>query len=92
MSNRPREELRVQLAREEARLAELEAERERTRERIAALKLRISGFDEKDPSVSAEASRPQSSVSATPRTSAEKIALFRQLFRGRPSIHRRRVR
>ncbi|MDP6777228.1 MAG: DEAD/DEAH box helicase family protein [Candidatus Latescibacteria bacterium] len=90
MSNRPREELRVQLAEEEARLAELEAERERTRERIAALKLRISGCDEKDPSVSAEASPTQSSVSATPRTSAEKIALFRQLFRGRPDVYPKR--
>ena len=48
MSGKTKHDLHRELAREEARFAPLETERERTRERIAALKLRISGREEKE--------------------------------------------
>ena len=90
MSDQTQEDLQRQLEQEEARLAHLEAERGRVRERIAELKLRISGRGEKGSSVGAEASSPEPPEESAPLTSSEKIALFRQLFRGRPDVYPKR--
>jgi superfamily II DNA or RNA helicase len=72
-----RETIRGEIARQQAAVERLDREREQARERLRALEASLG-----DDTVS--------TVSATsPTTSAEKIALFRSLFRGRADIYPR---
>jgi hypothetical protein len=81
---RSKDEIRREMAREEARLAELErccAEAER---RIAMLKEDLRAAGSRQGRLPHGLSNPQKTP--TPRTSAEKIHLFQSLFRGRPDV------
>ena len=84
MSTQRRHALLDALAREEARLTELAAEREQTERRIANLRAELVALDESTPAP------PTQSRMTTPRTSSEKVALFRQLFRGRLDVFPKR--
>ena len=80
MSDRTPDDLRRELTREQDRLATLDGERVRTRERIAALRAEL-----------AATSRPAAETKGTPpRSPGEKVALFRSLFRGRADLFARR--
>lgn len=81
MSAQERKTLLDALAREEARLTELTAEREQTNQRIAKLRAQLSALG-----VPKTASSTPVQVTTTPRTSSEKVALFRELFRGRLDV------
>ena len=82
-------ELREAIADEERRLAELGEEARRAQARLAAL--------QSDLASTTSASTTQTNVVAdplaqpppptTPRSSAEKVALFRSLFRGRADVY-----
>ena len=85
MNDRRRRKLLDELAREEAKLTELTAEHERTGRRIAKLRAELSALDESTPAPLAQAQ-----VTTTPRKSSEKVALFRQLFRGRIDVFPKR--
>lgn len=86
MSDCRRRELLDELEREEARLTELTAERDQTGRQIARLRAELSALDEADHA----ASLPSVQFSKTPRKSSEKVALFRQLFRGRIDVFPKR--
>jgi superfamily II DNA or RNA helicase len=77
-----REELRAHVAAEEVRLARLDAEREASHARLVVLRQQLAGGTV--PAPGALAALPRSS--ATPVTPAEKVALFRSLFRGREDV------
>jgi hypothetical protein len=80
MNGRAPGDLRRELEREQERLATLDGERARTRERIAALRTEL-----------AAASRVGVETEvATPRSPGDKVALFRSLFRGRADVFARR--
>lgn len=80
MSDRPPGDLRRELEHEQDRLATLDSERARTRERIAALRAEL-----------AAASRAGNETEvAAPRSPGDKVALFRSLFRGRADVFARR--
>jgi hypothetical protein len=86
MSDCRRRKLLDELEREEARLTELTAERDQTGRQIARLRAELSTLDEADHA----ASLPSVQFSKTPRKSSEKVALFRQLFRGRIDVFPKR--
>ncbi len=70
------------LARLEARLESLDAERTAILAQVAAMRLRLTG--------AAEAPQPQSlslTTAAAPRTPDDKVRLFARLFRGRPDVY-----
>ncbi len=79
--------LRDELARQEARLAELDAQESRVRARIAEIREELLAPDGKEKPV---ASSSVVRDSSTPRTSSEKVALFQKLFRGRLDVFPRR--
>jgi hypothetical protein len=79
MSGRAPGDLRRELEREQERLATLDGERARTRERIAALRTEL-----------AAARCRRGDRVATPRSPGDKVALFRSLFRGRADVFARR--
>ena len=82
-----RDELLIEIAREETRLADLKAEVETTQSRIAGLREQLASA----PLVQIPAqSRPTADHAAVPATGAAKIALFRSLFRGREDVFPRR--
>ena len=90
MADRNERAMRETLAREEARLAEIEIERTRVERRIAELKARLT-------SALHEAGRARESVRkaaltnrSVPSTSKEKIGLFLDLFRGRTDVYPKR--
>ena len=72
------------LAREEARLTKLDTEREQTNQRIADLRAELCALDESKPAPSTQLQ------TTTPRTSGEKVVLFRELFRGRLDVFPKR--
>ena len=77
------EELREAIAREEARVARLEDERRLAQGRLDALRSELAALG-------ARASNrllPLIPEPARPETSAEKVTLFRQLFRGRDDLY-----
>ncbi|MFH1278917.1 MAG: DEAD/DEAH box helicase family protein [Candidatus Eisenbacteria bacterium] len=86
MNDRRRDASFEELKREEARLAELDAERDQARQRIARLQAELSSLEE---SGHAEQRRDIQDGGA-PRAPSEKIALFRQLFRGRTDVFPKR--
>jgi hypothetical protein len=78
-----REELERAIAQEEAGLRRLEAEQAEARVRLSALRSELAALDP----VPAPASAHTAPLTAGPRTPADKVKLFRQLFRGRPDIY-----
>ena len=78
-----REELLDAIAREEGRVARLESEQADARSRLAALRAELASFGA-EPEL-----RERLAVVAevtVPNTSAEKVKLFRSLFRGREEV------
>ncbi len=78
-----REEIREAIAREESRLDRLEAEQAHARARLAELRSVLASLGG-DPEAR-EGSQPQA-ASGVPETPAEKVRLFRSLFRGRTDV------
>ena len=68
-----REALAAQIACQEARLEELDAEQAAARQRLDALRAQL-------------AAHPDTSSKESPQTNEEKVALFRSLFRGRTDV------
>ena len=75
MPGSDRQALIAQIAQEQARLAELEAEQAAVTRRLYALEQRLGAEQ-----------RSVASATQSPRTNEEKVALFRSLFRGRTDI------
>ncbi len=90
MSDRSRNELLDELAREKALLANLDAQRDRVRRRIAALQVETSAAAESRHSMNQATAPPALQDAVTPRTSAQKVALFRELFHGRVDVFAKR--
>jgi len=68
------------ISREEARLAEIELTRSDSEKRLSALRSQLTSLD------SEERPAAQQGISHPPRSSAEKVELFRTLFRGRTDV------
>lgn len=77
------EQFRGAIAREEARLARLETERAQAQTHLAALRSELAALG--DIPESRESSAPQPAPRA-PETPADKVRLFRSLFRGRTDV------
>ncbi len=81
--------IRDEMAREEARLTELDKERDRLARHIAALKHRLNSTEKTEqPALAAQ--RTSLPTTPAPSTSAEKVALFMDLFRGRADVYPKR--
>ncbi len=82
--SRARDDILGELAREEARLDDLERTRTEARARIASLRseLEIAA----PPSVPVSMRLPLTTNGQAPQTPADKVKLFRSLFRGRPDV------
>ncbi|PWG61616.1 TOTE conflict system archaeo-eukaryotic primase domain-containing protein [Spiribacter halobius] len=78
------EAIRATIAREEERLAALDAERERAREELRRLRLRLAESSANGASASQESAE---AAADGPETPAAKLALFRALFRGRQDVY-----
>lgn len=83
MPERP--EIPRELALAEARLAELDGERARLQARIDSLRAAVLA-----PELPITVPAPPASQIPVPRTQAEKVVLFGQLFRGRTDVYPRR--
>jgi superfamily II DNA or RNA helicase len=82
-----REELLAEISREETRLADLQAEVEAARARLAGLREQLAST----PFVQFPVQPGRiADLAAVPATNAAKIALFRSLFRGRADVFPRR--
>ena len=81
----PRERLREELSRQTEKLARLERERAETEAHITALRRDLAAHD--PPTVPEPQPEHGAPSPGTPRTSAEKVKLFRELFRGRPNVY-----
>jgi superfamily II DNA or RNA helicase len=80
---RAKEDILRDLAREEQRLTELERTCAEARTKLEALRSELAIASECPP---APLSLPLASHGATPVTPADKVKLFRSLFRGRPDV------
>ena len=78
-----REDLLREMAQEEARLQRLEAEQAATRTRLAVVQAELATLDA-EPQIRVRL--PLVAEAPVPRTSAEKVKLFRSLFRGRQEV------
>ena len=78
----PRDPLVTELAKAESDLERIEAQRIAAKARIAALRNELATLDATPLPLAPE---PLSGL--TPRTPADKVKLFRQLFRGRPDVY-----
>ena len=78
--NRPIDVILQDLARQRNRVAQLEAARADALARIESLLMEL------DASSTATRTPPMVSADEVPRTPAEKVSLFRSLFRGRPDV------
>lgn len=78
-----REELSGAIAEEETRLAKLEAEQVAARERLAQLRAELAALGA-EPKLRGRA--PGAVDGVVPRSSADKVKLFRSLFRGRDDV------
>ena len=77
-----RERLVAELAKVESELEQIESKRTAAQARIAALRNKVATLD--------ATPQPRASEALSglaPRTSAGKVTLFRQLFRGRPDVY-----
>jgi len=79
--------IREEIAAAEARLAELDDQRAQVSRRISTLKAQLSSLQGSEGVSSAQQAEPSGSA---PSTSAEKIALFMELFRGRADVYPKR--
>ncbi|MGH7321104.1 MAG: TOTE conflict system archaeo-eukaryotic primase domain-containing protein [Candidatus Rokuibacteriota bacterium] len=77
------EELREAIAREETRVARLEDERSLAQGRLDALRSELAALGTR----ASDRLLPLIPEPARPETSAEKVVLFRQLFRGRDDLY-----
>jgi hypothetical protein len=75
------------IAREEARLARLETEQSDARRRLGTLKAELASLAA-EPEIRIHVP-PLTGQVPVPTTSAEKVKLFRSLFRGRADVSRR---
>jgi hypothetical protein len=82
-----RTEIAAELARAEARLAELETERDQLRARIADLRSELASVPT-TPAITV--TPPPPATTAAPAPKADKVALFGSLFRGRQDVYPRR--
>jgi len=82
-----REELMAEISREEARLAELQAAVEDSIAKLANLRSELAASPQKQIEVSTPTINAMGKV---PITNAEKVTLFRSLFRGREDVFPRR--
>jgi hypothetical protein len=82
-----RQELLNEISREEARLAALNAEVEKSNTRLSALRGQLAA---EPPVQTAIPALSVSRTTPTPMTNAAKVALFRSLFRGREDVFPRR--
>lgn len=80
---RGREKLLEAIAQEEARSARLEAEQVDSKRRLAALRAELAALGS-EPEIRVRL--PVVAEAPAPRTSAEKVTLFRSLFRGREDV------
>jgi hypothetical protein len=81
--SRSRDELVALIAEEEARLASLEDQRDRARQRLEDLRLQLAAAStSRDPLFPTGSKSPK-----VPATPAEKVRLFRSLFRGRSNVY-----
>ena len=78
-----REDLLQEIAQEEARLQRLEAEQATARARLAAVQAELAALGA-EPEIRVRL--PLVAEAPVPRTSAEKVKLFRSLFRGRQEV------
>lgn len=78
----PRDPLVTELAKAESDLKRIEVQRIAAKARIAALRNELATLDATPLPLAPE---PLSGL--TPRTPADKVKLFRQLFRGRPDVY-----
>jgi hypothetical protein len=89
MSYRDPKALQAQISRAEARLAELDDERRHVWRHLSALKAELSSVQRLED----QRQSPQQTelpTRAAPMTSAEKVALFMALFRGRADVYPKR--
>jgi superfamily II DNA or RNA helicase len=89
MTNRESNTMQEDISRAEARLAELDEERDRASQHISELKARLSSIQKTD-----DQRRPMRQTSlpseSTPLSSKQKLALFMELFRGRTDVYPKR--
>lgn len=78
-----RNEVLEAIVQEEARLARLDSERAATEARLARLKATLDSFASQ-PQI--QVTIPLAAENRVPQTAAEKVALFRSLFRGREDV------
>jgi hypothetical protein len=78
-----RQEIESAIAKEETGLRRLEAEQAEAQVRLSVLRSELAALDP----VPAPAPAQTAALTAGPRTPADKVKLFRQLFRGRPDIY-----
>lgn len=78
-----RQALEGEIAKEEINLRRLEAEQTEAKARLSALQNELAAVDV----APAPVGEPATSLANGPRTPADKVKLFRQLFRGRPDIY-----
>ena len=83
MTSSDADDLRTAIAREEARLASLDDERRQAEDRLEALKAQLAASE----TPAAYRTLPLLPDSARQGSSAGKVALFRQLFRGRDDLY-----
>ena len=81
-----REALRAEIARRRAELSALDHERAVTKDEVARLETELAALDD---SRSSDRSERAGHGHTVPETPAEKVALFRSLFRGRDDVHPR---
>ena len=81
-----RELLAEEIAREEERLTQLEAEQEQLRARIEKLRWESRSLSAEKPERFFAVELPLVENKPVPQTPASKVALFRDLFRGRPDV------
>ena len=87
MENRELEVLQEDISRAQARLAELDDERAQITRHLLELNARLSSLRRSDDTSPARLTEPRGTA---PSTSAEKVALFMNLFRGRADVYPKR--
>ncbi len=78
----PRDPLVTELAKAESDLERIEAQRTTANARIDALRKELAALD-----ATPRPAVPEPLPGFAPRTPADKVKLFRQLFRGRPDLY-----
>ncbi len=82
-SSARRQALESAIAKQEASLRRLADEQAEAKARLSALQCELAALDQ----VPAPAPEPTAPLPGGPRTPADKVKLFRQLFRGRPDLY-----